>query len=196
MPQRAHVTSLEAIEAFRSNLIVYVNQARPTLEELSAEVLRTRQWLENEQRLHWEHQLKRSRRSLEEAQQALFSARLGNLRQENSGDQLAVRRAKQAVDEAELKLRSLKKWAREFEGRIQPLLKQTERLHTTLSNDMVQAAAYLAQVVNTLAAYAELAPPSAGASSQVQNQAGASSTASLNSGTPPVSNSGSEGGKP
>ena len=34
MPQRAHVTSLSAIEAFRANLIVYLSKARPTLEEV------------------------------------------------------------------------------------------------------------------------------------------------------------------
>ncbi len=33
MPQKAHVTSLDALEAFRSNLIVYVSQARPALDD-------------------------------------------------------------------------------------------------------------------------------------------------------------------
>ena len=48
MPERAHVTSLEALESFRASLILYVSKARPTLEEVSADVVRTRLWLEND----------------------------------------------------------------------------------------------------------------------------------------------------
>ena len=45
MPQKAEVRSLDAIEVFRSSLIVYLSQARPALEEVSAQVLRIRLWL-------------------------------------------------------------------------------------------------------------------------------------------------------
>lgn len=157
MSQKAHVTSLEAIELFRSNLIVYLSQARPALDEVSAEVLRTRLWLETEQCQHWENQMRKRLKELEQAQQALFSARLGALRTETAAEQFAVHRAKEAVAEADLKLRIIKKWNREFEGRVQPLVKQMEKLHMVLSNDMVKAVTYLAQAISTLAAYAEKA---------------------------------------
>ena len=161
MPQRAHITSVEALETFRSQLIVYVSKARPTLEEISAEVVRVRQWLQNEQRIHWESQVRRRAKELEQAQAALFSARLSNLREESSAEQLAYHRAKRAFEEAEAKLRVLKNWNREFDNRTDPLVKQTEKLHTVLANDMVQAVAYLTEAINTLAAYSEIAPPSA-----------------------------------
>ena len=166
MPQKAHVTSLEAIELFRSNLIVYLSQARPALEEISAEVSRTRVWLEDEQRAHWESQMRRRMKELEQAQQALFSSRLGALRKETAAEQFAVHRAKEAVAEADLKLRILRKWNREFEGRVQPLVKQMEKLHMVLSNDMVKAVTYLNQAINTLSAYAQTASerPAAGPS--------------------------------
>jgi predicted ATPase len=158
MPQQARVTSLDAIEAFRANLIVYLSQARPALEEVSADVLRTRMWLENDQRTHWENQLRRRAKQLEAAQQALFSARLSNLGHETAAQQMDFHRARRAMDEAETKLRIVKKWSREFEGHVQPLVKQVEKLHTIFSNDMAQAVIYLAQVINTLAAYAETRP--------------------------------------
>lgn len=153
MPQRANVRSVEAIDEFRSRLVVYLSQAKPAVEEVTADVLRTRLWIENEQRTHWEHQLWRRRKLLEEAQQALFSARLGSLRKESAVEQMAFHRAKRALEEAESKLRVLKKWAREFDSVVQPLLKQVEKLHTVLSNDMPQAVAYLSQTTRTLAAY-------------------------------------------
>ena len=156
----ANVTSVDALDAFRSDLILYVSKARPALEEVAADVLRTRNWLENEQRTHWEHLVKRRRKELEQAQAALFSARISNLRKESSAEVMAVHRARRAVDEAEEKLRVLKRWVREFDAQVEPLLKQTEKLHTVLANDMVLAAAFLAQAINTLDAYANVAAPS------------------------------------
>ena len=161
MPERAHVTSVDALEAFRSNLIVYLSKARPTLEEVSAAVQRMRNWLEGEQRAHWENEFRRRSRVLEEAQQALFSAKLSNLREASAAEVMAVRRAKQARDEAEAKLRVLKQWNRVFDNRVDPLVKQMEKLHTVLAHDMVQAVAFLGQAIRTLDAYAEVAPPTA-----------------------------------
>ena len=155
MSQRAQVRSLDAVEAFRSNLIVYLSQARPALEEVAAEVMRVRSWLENDQRTHWEKELRKRTKLLEQAQQALFSARLGMMKKENAADQMAFHRAKRAVEEAEEKLRIIKRWVREYDTRVQPLLKQTEKLHTVFSNDMVKAVTFLTQTVATLAAYAE-----------------------------------------
>lgn len=161
MPQQAHVSSLDAIESFRSSLIVYLSQARPALEEVSANVMRTRNWLENEQRAHWENELRRRAKELDEAQQALFSARLGALRRESALDQMAVHRAKRAFDEAEAKLRILRKWCREFDGRVQPLVKQIEKLQTVLIHDMAKGVAYLTETVNLLETYAEVHAPAA-----------------------------------
>jgi hypothetical protein len=159
MPQRARVTSLDAIEAFRSNLVVYVSKARPTLEEASADVLRMRSWLENDQRIFWESQVRCRTKALEQAQQALFSARLSQLSKATAVEQLAFHRARRALDEAIDKLRIVKRWTREFDARVQPLAKQMEKLHTVLSHDMVQAAASLANTIKTLAAYADTTPP-------------------------------------
>jgi len=159
MPERAHVTSVDALESFRANLIVYLSKARPTLEEVSAAVQRMRGWLEGEQRTYWENEFRRRRRAWEEAQQALFSSKLSQLREASAAEQMAVQRTKRAVDEAEGKLRILKQWNRVFDNRVDPLVKQMEKLHTVLAHDMVQAVAFLTQVIRTLDAYAEVAPP-------------------------------------
>ncbi len=161
MPDRAHVTSVEALESFRSSLIIYLSKARPTLEEVSASVQRTRGWLEGERRTYWENEFRRRSRALEEAQAAVFSSRLSNLREVSAAEQMAVRRAKRDLDEAEAKLRVVKQWNRVFDNRVDPLVKQMEKLQTVLAHDMVRAVAYLAQAVDTLKTYAEVAPPPA-----------------------------------
>ena len=150
---------MDAIASFRSNLIVYLSQARPTLEEVSADALRIRMWLENDQRTYWENQVRRRHRQVEEAQAALFSARLSNLSQPTAAEHMAVHRAKRSLEEAEAKLRRVKQWNREFDSKVEPLVKQMEKLHTVLANDMAQAVIYLAQVVEILNAYADKTRP-------------------------------------
>ena len=161
MPDRAHVTSVEALESFRSHLIVYLSKARPTLDEVSSDVQRIQGWLENEQRTHWENELRRRSQALQEAQAALFSARMSRLREASAAEQMAVQRTRRAREEAEAKLRVLKQWDRVFDNRVAPLVKQMEKLQTVLAQDMVRAVAYLAQAIQTLDAYAEAAPPTA-----------------------------------
>jgi hypothetical protein len=158
MAERAHVTSIEAIEAFRASLIVYLSRARPVLDDAWDEVIRLRQWLQNDRRLHWENQIRRRTKQLEEAQQALFSANLANLREPTAQERMAVVRTKHALEQAQEKLKEVKRWTREFDSRVEPMAKPFEHLRTLLANDLPKAAAHLAQVVKTLDDYAAVKP--------------------------------------
>jgi predicted ATPase len=168
MPDRAHVTSVDALESFRSSLIVYLSKARPTLEEVSADVQRTRGWLEGEQRTYWENEFRRRHRALAEAQAAVFSSRISKLREVSAAEQMAVRRAKRDLDEADAKLRVVKQWNRVFDNRVDPLVKQMEKLHTVLANDMVKAVAFLKQAIDTLHNYAGVIPATAAGAAPVE----------------------------
>ena len=158
MPEKAHVTSTDAIADFRGALVIYVSKARPTLEEVSSEVLRVRTWLQNDQRMTLESIVRRRQKELESAQAALSSARIASLRTDMSAEQQALQRARRNLEEAENKLKRLKHWNREFDSRVEPLLKQLDKLHTTFSNDMLLAINHLGRVVETLSAYADVQP--------------------------------------
>lgn len=158
MPTRANVSSVDALESFRASLIVYMTKARPTVEEVSNILLRTRVWLENDARVYWENQVRKRGKILEDAKQELFSAEIANLRDASSAERLAVNRAKRAFDEAEAKLRTVKKWNRDFSSRVEPLGRELDKLHTVLSNEIPAAIAYLGEVVKTLNDYAGVAP--------------------------------------
>jgi predicted ATPase len=161
MPDRAHVTSVDALESFRANLIVYLSKARPALEEVSADVQRMRSWLESDRSTYWANEVRRRGQALQEAQQALFSAKLSTFREAGSVEQMMVHRAKRALDEADAKLRMVRQWNRVFDNRVGPLVKQMEKLHTVLAHDMAQAVAFLAKAIQTLDAYTDVAPPTA-----------------------------------
>ena len=177
MADKAQVTSVEAIDAFRARLIIYVKKARGAVEEASSEVYRTRQWLQNEQRRHWEEQLRIRRKKLDQAQSELSTARMSMIGEVSTAQQMMVRKCREALYEAEAKIAMLKKWDRDLENRSEPLLKQTNQLQHTLNNGMPKAIAYLNEVVKTLQAYAGIAHPSFGSSSE-------SSSASAETGVP------------
>src|ERR1041384_1742240 len=166
MAERSNVSSVEAIEAFRAKLIVYLSKARPTVEEVASEVTRMGLWLENDQRNHWTKEIRTLTRKLQDAQAELFSARISKLKAAASAEELNLQRAQRELREAEEKQAVTKRWSRELEDRAQPLVKEVQQLHTYLTTDMVKAVEYLVRVVKTLDAYAGVAPPpgSAGAS--------------------------------
>ena len=160
MPERAQVSSVEAIESFRSKLILFLAAARPALDEVSSDVMRARMWLETDQRSYWEGQLKKRQRAHEEAQQSIFSTRLSNLAEEvSAAQQMTARRAKAALEEAHAKIRLLKQWERQYGSMVEPLVKQMEKLQTVLSRDMPMGVAQLTETIRLLQDYAELSRP-------------------------------------
>jgi hypothetical protein len=161
MANQARVTSLDAIEAFRSSLIVFLNEARRCLDEVVDEVRRTRSWLEHDQWLHWEGEIRRRQKRLDQAQQELFGARLSGLREVSPQQQMAVRRAKEAVAHAEEKLRNVKRWRRNYDSVVEPLSKGLESFRWILDVEMPKALVYLVQVQKTLEGYAEIATSAA-----------------------------------
>ena len=163
MADRAQITSFEAIEAFRSDLINYLSKARPALEEVSNEVLRAKQWLQNDQRRLWEGEMKMRSKKLERAQAELFSVSMSKFQEVSAAQQLLVQRAKQAVEEAQQKLAMLKKWDREIDNRSEPLVKQVDQFQSFVAGQMPRAIAYLTEVIKTLEAYADVKMGGSGA---------------------------------
>lgn len=156
MSGQAQVTSVEALDAFRSYLIVYLSQMRPTIDEAGSEVVRMRHWLQVEQRQHWEQQLRQRRRKLEEAQAEAFNAKLSAFQTSSTVHNMAVEKCRRAVEEAEQKLGRIKRWERELDTLVDPLLKQVEQLQGYLTTDMDKAVMYLMQAIKALEAYTDV----------------------------------------
>lgn len=158
MAGQAQITSVEALEAFRSDLVVYLSQMQPVLDEIGNDVVRMKFWLQNDQRHLWEGHLRQRLRKLEEAQAELFNARLSTFQDSTILPQMAAQKAQRAVEEAEQKMAALKKWERELEAQSNPLVKQIEQLKGFLATDLTEATTYLAQIIKTLEAYKEVVP--------------------------------------
>ncbi len=161
MPEAARITSVEAIEAFRADLLVYLEKARNVVDEVGEEVKRTHGWLQDDRGPHWAQQVKRRTVALQERQQELFSAQLGNFKHNIQAELVAVRRAKQALEEAEEKVKLVKRWLRDYPIEVEPLARHADLLRHVLVSDMGKAVLLLSQTIEALHAYAAVKPPSA-----------------------------------
>src|SRR5271156_6038224 len=129
MANQARVTSTDALESFRASLIVFLGKARRSLDDVGDEVRRTRQWLQHDQRILWEGELRRRTKALEAAQQELMSVRLAS-HQESAlmARQAAVNKAKRALTEAEDKIRKVKTGNQNFDQAADPIVKRLESI--------------------------------------------------------------------
>lgn len=159
MAARAKVRSVEALEEFRTALIRYLEKAVVAVDEATDEVRRTKEWLVRDCPAHWRREGARRERVLKQREQELFTARLSGLQDDTSAQQLAVARARRALEEVEEKLRRTREWARQYDGRVEPLARRVDKLRHTLAQDMRRAVAFLDGAIRTLEAYAEVKPP-------------------------------------
>jgi hypothetical protein len=147
MATHAKITSIDALEAFRASLIVFLNK--------------TRSWIQNDQRTHWENEVRRRARVLAQAEQELMSARMTKATDNLTLQQMAVHKAKRALEEAEAKMRKVKLWMRDFDAAVDPLNKGLNSLRAFLDHDLPQGIAYLVEIQKIMEGYMELQKPPA-----------------------------------
>jgi chromosome segregation ATPase len=156
MATNAKITNVDAIEAFRASIIIFLNKAHSALDQELDEIRRTRSWIQNDQRTKWEQEVRKRQRVLAQAEQEMLSARMTKAADNLTLQQMAVRKAKTAVEEAADKLRKVKIWMRDFDSTVEPLAKGLSSLRTTLDHDMPKAIAYLVEIRNLMEEYLEV----------------------------------------
>ena len=136
---------VRSVESLRAALIIFLTKARRSIDDVNDDVRRTRMWLQHDMRFRWEGEVRQRGKKLGQAEQELLSAKLSGLRDSLVVQQNAVRKAKAALEEAEGKLRMVKKWNRDFDSAADPLVKRMEGLRSYLDFEMPDAIAYLVQ---------------------------------------------------
>ena len=152
MPDKAHLSSAQALEVFRTRLIRYLEKATLVVDEAGGEVRRMRVWL-REREKYWKRQLRLRSLALEEARHEAFGARLSPFQQSSQARQMAVRRAKISLRQAEEKLRLAKLWSRCYEGKAEALGREVENLRTVLIQDIKKGSASLERILRSLDGY-------------------------------------------
>ncbi len=159
MAERAHITSVEALEGLRTALIQYRERASVNLHEISDEVRRTRNWVGQDRLTHWAGEIRRRTRALNDAQQRLFSAELSAMRETSTEEERAVKRGRERLREAEGKLAASRKWDQGFDSVVGPAAKAVEQLRGLVDEDLPKAIHALGEMIRALEAYEGGASP-------------------------------------
>jgi hypothetical protein len=158
MPAQAKVSSTDALDAFRSSLIIYLERARHILDDVQHDVLRTRMWLQHDQQPHWKKQIRLRGHELAQAEQELLTARLSEQGEAVRDRRRAVERARTRLGEAESALERVQRWLRQYDHEIDPHSRSTNPLRQLLDHNLVKAVALLSQTTRVLADYAVVSP--------------------------------------
>lgn len=158
MSDQAKVSSIDALEAFRADLIRFVENARAALEDAEGEVRHTRIWLDGDRTAHWARQMKQRIKQLDQAEADCHNARIIRPDESHASLKLAVARAKRRVVEAEEKMRVLKHWRMHFDNRVTPLVRRLSPAFFMVCKHLPDGIHSLDESIKALQAYAENSP--------------------------------------
>jgi hypothetical protein len=158
MAEQANVSSIDALESFRADLIQFLEKARVALEDAESEVRRTRTWLDVDRSHHWTNEMKLRLKQLEQAEAEYYNARITRPTENHASHKMAVARAQRRVEEAEAKLHVLKRWRLQFDNRATPLLRRLDPAFFLVGNHLPKGVHALGESIKALQAYAEKSP--------------------------------------
>jgi hypothetical protein len=157
MSQFARVTSIDALREFRAALIEFADTGRSALGEALSEVQRTVWWIQNEMRDHWQRELKQRSNKLAEARTDLARAQMQQ--RSDVTERKAVQAAVRRVEEAEEKLRQIKKWSTEMERQQMLFRGQCSQLSGSLDGELPKTIAWMERMIDSLQQYVSLQAP-------------------------------------
>jgi len=126
---------------------------------MEGDVRRTQTWLDTDRTQHWGGQIKLWTKNLHQAEQELYSANLTNPQAANAFQKMAVIKAKRQLEQAEDKMRVLKKWRQSFENRATPLLRQLDPMFSLVGQQLPKGVFALGESIKALQAYTEKTTP-------------------------------------
>lgn len=153
----ARVTSIDALRDFRAALIDFADTARGALGEALSDVQRTSWWIQHDMRDHWQRELKSRQNKLAEAKTDLARAQM----QQKSDvlERKAVQAWVRRVEEAEEKLRAIKRWAVAMEREQMIFRGQCSGMSAAIDGELPKTIAWMERMIDSLQQYIALQAP-------------------------------------
>src|SRR5918997_5879975 len=159
---QANVRSVEALKDFKNALIAYAEEARNALNGVDMDVRRTRDWLERDQFMYWQMQVKKRNEQVSQARADLFKRQIsqsGSGSVSDTDQKEALRLAIQRLRQAEEKVEKVKRWQPVLQHAISEYNSAARPLGDRISGDLVASLALLDRMVASLDAYMALRAP-------------------------------------
>jgi hypothetical protein len=174
MSRGARVDSIDAIRYFRAALVKFQESANAALTDAESEMHQAHTWLENEQRQHWQREIRKCHELLMRAKEAL---RMKKLFKDSTGsrptaidEEKAVKAAERKLAEAEQKAANVKRHLLKLPKEVQTYKGSVQRFATNVQQDIPLALAHLGEMVAKLDEYVNYAVTQGGGEQPVPVQ--------------------------
>lgn len=164
MAEFARVTSIEALRQFKGALADFGEQVGLALSEAQSDVQRTVAWLSNDRLMHWQREMKKRQERLALAKSELFRKQMesNDTRTSAAVERKNVAKAERLVEEAEQKLKNVKKWKTVLERELMLFRAQCAQVSAVAQSDVPITIARMDKMIGALEAYISIAAPTSG----------------------------------
>jgi hypothetical protein len=162
MPE-ARVESIDALKSLKKAMITFAEGANVALADAESEVVKTINWLENEQTTYWNLQHRKRTELVGRCREAV---RMKRLYKDSSGrpqsaieEEKALKSAMRKLEEAEFKIVAIKKAIKRLEKEFPLYRGSVQRFATDVVVEIPTAVGLLENMTQTLESYTSLGVP-------------------------------------
>lgn len=153
---RAEIRDPEVLLAVRKELIDFDAECKRALADVDNSVHRVREWLGRDQLAYWKAERRKREEAVRRAKYELSRATRGPdtlMKKSGFDERKALHRATLALEEAERKIETVKRWTRLLDEQVRPLMVGCTQLRNWLLRDTPRALARLDRMVEALQDY-------------------------------------------
>jgi len=161
MTTPAHVTSIEALHAFRGALIRFADEATSAVDSLRQEVLRTMEWIEHDRPGYWKQQVKRNFDGVAQARTQLEIAQMRTFEGQGPAcieERKRLANAKARLQFAQDQIQVVRHWTIKLQRESDDFRGRNGHLEGILKRELPLAIGKLQRMVESLDRYAERLP--------------------------------------
>ena len=159
----ARVTSIDALKEFKLALASFGEDADAALCSIELEINRFVDWLHYDQMSYWNREVRKRTDKVAEARSDLHKKKLTAMFGNNPSivdEQVALKRAKVRLEEAEEKVKTVRKWLGIVQHAVNEYEGQAQQLGNVIADDIPRGVAVLGRMIEALEKYTQIAPPS------------------------------------
>jgi soluble cytochrome b562 len=161
---QARINSVAVLKQLRASLSTFAETASAALDETSAGIQHTRQWLMEDRYRHWKTQVQARTDQFVQAKLTLkrkqiFDRALAGSPGSCIDEKKALKKAEEQLQEAERKFSRVKSWTLEIDKEMSDYRKGVQGLTQAVETEIPNARAKLDKMIESLEAYLALAPP-------------------------------------
>lgn len=170
----ASVHSIPMLREFRAALVTFATEAKESQAVNDMTVNRGIEWFQNDLLKFWQAEIRKREDAVTNAKAEYERCRMqsfGGKAPDCTDQKVALKKAQIRLEEAQEKLKAVKKWSRVLDEDAEEYRGQSQALGDMMAGDMPKAIAELDRLLNALEAYLGVAPTMAGSDMSMVNSA-------------------------